>query len=106
MITYSYIVLPSNDPRLWPKAQGEPINPPIMRRAPSRPIKKRNKANDEPRSTNVLPRNLTTAKCKRCENFGHNSRTCKGKTIADQNLPKGSNKEKNKRKDRHKNQTC
>ncbi|XP_058775575.1 uncharacterized protein LOC131649839 [Vicia villosa] len=92
MATYSYIVLPSNDPRLWPTAEGEPINPPVMRKAPGRPKKKRNKANDEPTSSNVLPRNLTTVKCKSCGNFGHNSRTCKGKTAADRQFPKGSNK--------------
>ncbi|XP_058783420.1 uncharacterized protein LOC131658103 [Vicia villosa] len=98
MATYSYIVLPSNGPRLWPTAEGEPINPPVMRRAPGRPKKKRNKANDEPISSNVLPRNLTTVKCKSCGNFGHNSRTCKGKTAADRQLPKGSNKTKKQKK--------
>lgn len=38
-----------------------------------------NKANDEPISSNMFPSNLTTVKCKRCENFQYNSRTCKGK---------------------------
>ncbi|XP_058726237.1 uncharacterized protein LOC131597563 [Vicia villosa] len=98
MATYSYIVLPSNGPRLWPTAEGEPINPPVMRRAPGRPKKKRNKANDEPTSSNMLPRSLTIVKCKSCGNFGHNSRTCKGKTAADRQLPKGSNKNKKQNK--------
>ena len=82
MATYSYIVLPSNGPRLWPVSNGELINPPIMRRAPGRPKKKRNRANDEPTSSKVLPRLLTTVKCKKCGTLGHNSRTCKGKTAA------------------------
>ncbi|XP_058746340.1 uncharacterized protein LOC131619237 [Vicia villosa] len=98
MATYSYIVLPSNGLRLWPTTEGEPINPPVMRRAPGRPKKKRNKSNDEPNSSNVLPRILTTVKCKSCGNFGHNSRTCKGKTAADRQLPKGSNKTKKQTK--------
>ncbi|XP_058765308.1 uncharacterized protein LOC131638780 [Vicia villosa] len=99
LATYSYIVLPSNGPRLWPAATtGEMINPPVMRRAPGRPKKKRNRANDEPTSSNVLPRNLTTVKCKSCGTLGHNSRTCKGKTAADRKLAKGSSKAKKQKK--------
>src|ERR1051325_862897 len=98
MATYSYIVLPFNGPRLWPVSNGEMINPPIMRRAPDRPKKKRNRANDEPTSSKVLPRLLTTVKCKKCGTLGHNSRTCKGKTAADRKLPKGSNKARKQRK--------
>ncbi|KAI5416955.1 hypothetical protein KIW84_041812 [Lathyrus oleraceus] len=66
LATYSYIVLSSNGPRLWPVTNGEIINPPVTRRASGRPKKKRNRANDEPTSSNVLPRNLTTVKCKSC----------------------------------------
>lgn len=90
-------MLPSNGPRLWPATNVEMINPPVMRRAPGRPKKKRNRANDEPTPSNVLPRNLTTVKCKRCGTLGHNSRTCKGKTVADRKLAKGSNKAKKQR---------
>ncbi|KAI5448518.1 hypothetical protein KIW84_015798 [Lathyrus oleraceus] len=72
--------------------KGEPINPLAMRRTPSRPKKKRNKANDKLTSRNMLPRNLTTVKCKIYGNFWHNSRACKGKTLADQQFSKGSNK--------------
>ncbi|CAK8538466.1 unnamed protein product [Lathyrus sativus] len=98
MATYSYIILPSNGPRLWEKAQGDPFNPPVMRRAPGRPKKKRNKANDEPSSSNVLPRHSSIVKCKSCGNFEHNSRTCKGKTTANRQLPKGGNKAKKQKK--------
>ncbi|CAI8614440.1 unnamed protein product [Vicia faba] len=69
---------------------GESINLPVMRRALDRLKKKINKANDEPSSSNILPRSLTTVKCKSCRTFGHNSRTCKGKTSADRQLLKGS----------------
>lgn len=96
--TQSYIVLSFNGPGLWPTTNGEIIHPPIIRRVIGRPKKKRNKANDEPSSTNVLPRNLTIVKCKSCGILGHNSRTCKGKIVADRQLAKNSNKAKKQRK--------
>lgn len=96
MPTYSYIVIPSDDPRLWLTTQGEPINPPVMRRAQGKPKKKRNKANDEPCSSNILSRNLTTVKCKNCGIFWNKSRMRKGKTTADRQFSKVSNKAKKK----------
>ncbi|XP_073225566.1 uncharacterized protein [Cicer arietinum] len=71
------IIMPSN---------GDPINPPIMRRAPGRPKKNRNKSNDESKCSNKLPRQFATVKCKNCGKLGHNMRTCKGREI-----PKGGN---------------
>lgn len=85
LATYSYLILPSNGPRLYP---------PVMRRVMGRPKMKRKKANDEPTSSNMLPKNLTIVKCKSCENFGHNSRMCNGKMTADWRLLKGCNKAK------------
>lgn len=96
--TYLYIVLPSNGLRLWLTTSREPINPPVKRRALGRPKKKRNKANDEATSSNVLPMNLTTVKRKSCGNFGHNLRTYKGKTTVDRQFPKGNNKTKKQKK--------
>jgi len=94
-------VLPSNRPKLWPVTNTEHINPPGMRRAAGRPKKLRKKANDESvRSGDaagnggVLPRQLKTVKCMKCNKYGHNSRTCKGKNAADRQLPKGANKQK------------
>lgn len=43
MPTYSYIVLPSNGLKIWPKSNGEPINPAIMIIALGKPKKKKNK---------------------------------------------------------------
>lgn len=63
-----------------------------MRRASGRPKKKRDMANDEPTSSNLLPKFLTTIKCKNCGILGYNSRTCKGKTTENRQLAKGSNK--------------
>jgi hypothetical protein len=69
-----------------------------MRRAPGRPKKKRNKSNDEPRNGNVLPRVLNTLTCKKCKKLGRNTSTCKGKSAADREIPKGrNNMQKNKK---------
>src|SRR3954462_7637228 len=94
LATNSHIVLPSNGPRLWPVTNTEYINPPHMRRAPGRPKKLRNKSNDEQRKPGVLPRQLKTVKYKKCHKYGHNTRTCKGKSATDRKIPKGENKQK------------
>lgn len=78
METYCYIVLLPNGPRLLPKSNEQPINPPCY--------------------NNVLPSNLIIVKCKIYGIFGHNSRTCKGKTITDRQFFKGSNKTKKQKK--------
>lgn len=52
-----------------------------MRRAPGRPKKKINRDNDEPTSSNVLPRNLTTVKCKSCGTLGTIQEFAKGKQL-------------------------
>ncbi|XP_058759381.1 uncharacterized protein LOC131632657 [Vicia villosa] len=96
MATYSHIIMPTNGPQLWPTNVTQPINPLVMRRSIGRPKKNRIKANDEPRNRKTLPRSLQTVKCKKCGNFGHNKRTCKGKRAAKRAIPKGGNKkEKN-----------
>jgi len=102
LATYSHIVLPSNGPKLWPVTNTEHINPPAMRWSTRRHKKLRKKSNDEPlvRSGDaagnfgVLPRQLKTVKCMKCNKYGHNSMTCKGKSAADSQLPKGANKQK------------
>lgn len=78
-------MLPSNGPKLWPVTNTEHINPLAKRRSAGRPKKLRKKANDETvRSGDatgnggVLPRQLKTVKCMKCNKYGHNSRTCKG----------------------------
>ncbi|XP_058752673.1 uncharacterized protein LOC131625861 [Vicia villosa] len=105
LATYSHIILPTNGPQLWPISGDTAINPPVMRRAIGRPKKNRNKANDEPRSTNTLPRTLQTVKCKKCGNMGHNKRTCKGKRAADRSIPKGGNKKAKKKETKNVEQT-
>ncbi|CAK8540201.1 unnamed protein product [Lathyrus sativus] len=87
-----HIIMPTNGPQLWPVNVVNPINPPVMQRSIDRPKKNRNKVNDEPRIRNTLPRTLQTVKCKKCESFGHNKQTCKGKRAAERAIPKGGNK--------------
>lgn len=92
LATYSYLIMPSNGPMLWPITESDPIHPPRMRRAPGRPKKLRYKSNDDPRDPNRLPRLLPTVKCQKCGVLGHNIRSCKGKTKADRVIPVGGNK--------------
>ncbi|CAK8564376.1 unnamed protein product [Lathyrus sativus] len=71
-----------------------------MRRSTGRPNKNRNKANDEPRIRNTLPRTFQTVNCKKCGSFGHNKQTCKGKRAAERAIPKDDNKKPKKRGDK------
>ncbi|XP_057423086.1 uncharacterized protein LOC130717015 [Lotus japonicus] len=91
--TYSHIIQPNNGPKLWPEVDALPLNPPYVRRAPGRPKKMRNISNDEPRNPNRLRRHHTTVKCRRCGEYGHNKRTCRGKTAADRTIPTGGNQD-------------
>lgn len=90
--TYSYVILPNNGPDLWTESNLPPLCPPYVRRAPGRPKKQRNKKNDEPRNPYKLARNQSKVKCSRCGKWGHNVRTCGGKTGADREIEKGGNK--------------
>ncbi|KAI5396811.1 hypothetical protein KIW84_062873 [Lathyrus oleraceus] len=97
MATYSHIIIPTNDPQLWPTNVTHPINHPVMWRSIGRSKKNRNKVNDEPRTRNTRPRTLQTIKCKKCGSFDHNKRTCKGKRVAKRLIPKGGNKKAGKK---------
>src|ERR1044072_1532220 len=90
--TYSYLIQPNNGPKLWPEDPSPPSNPPFGRRAPRRPKKARRKTNDEPSNPTKLRKHNSTVKCKRCSEQGHNKRTCKGKALADREIPVGGNK--------------
>lgn len=74
-----------------------------MRRAPGKPKKQKNKANDEPKkpfasayayaSTSgkqaLIKMNQVTVKCTRYGVLGHNQRTCYGKQAVDKRIPPG-----------------
>ncbi|CAK8571344.1 unnamed protein product [Lathyrus sativus] len=97
LTTYSHIIMPTNGQQLWPVNVANPISPPVKRRSIGHRKKNRNKANDEPRIRNKLPRTPQTVKCKKCWSFGHKKRTCKGKRAAERAIPKGGNKKSKKR---------
>ena len=65
---------------------------PMRRRAPRRPKRAKNKRNDEPKNNFKLPRQSKSIVSKKCGKVGHKKRTCKGKTIANRNIPNGGNK--------------
>lgn len=92
LATSSHIVLRSTGPKLWKVTNDECINLLVMRRAPRRPKKLRNESNDEPINHRVLPRQFKTVKCMKCNKFGHNSKTFKGKNAAGRKISKGGNK--------------
>ena len=82
--SYKHIIYPTNGPKMWPKAKGHPIQPPNIRRQPGRPKKLRKKDQDKtPQDPTRLQRHHSTYKCTRCHKFGHNERSCKGKTRVD-----------------------
>lgn len=89
--TYSYLIRANNGPNLWAAVPGLRITPPYMRRAVGRPKKARRKNNDEKKNPNSLRRYNKTVQCKRCGEYGHNKRTCKGKAAADREIPVGGN---------------
>ena len=92
LTTYSFIVYPCNGPNLWPLLQTPVMLPPVIRRAPGRPKKVRNKKNDESTKRSNLAKQPRSVVCKNCRTIGHNRRTCKGKTVANRTIPKGGNK--------------
>ncbi|XP_057442780.1 uncharacterized protein LOC130734405 [Lotus japonicus] len=95
--TYSYLIRANNGPKLWAAVPGLRITPPYMRRDVGRPKKARRKNNDEKKNPNSLRRYNKTAQCKRCGEYRHNKRTCKGKAAADREIPIGGNQTDNKR---------
>lgn len=77
--TYSHNMQPIPDKTMWPPLQfeTETIHPPTLRRRPGRPkVCRRREANEAGPST--VRKTTGTVKCKRCMQFGHNSRTCQG----------------------------
>lgn len=74
------------------------MTPPMMRRSIGRPKKQRNKTNDEPRNTQILPRRFSIVTCAKYGVMGHNKRSCKEKRAVDRTIPKGDNKPKKAKK--------
>lgn len=67
-----------------------------MRKAVGLPKKMWNKVNNEPRSSHVLPRNLTIVTCHKCGAMRHNKLNYKGKRVTGKAILKGGNIKKAK----------
>ncbi|KAK8954692.1 hypothetical protein KSP39_PZI001628 [Platanthera zijinensis] len=76
MECYKHSVLPLNGPNFWPSIQSTQILPPIRRKAPGRPKKRRNKDYNEERSQTKMSRQYGTITCSKCGIVGHNKKSC------------------------------
>ncbi|KAL3641418.1 hypothetical protein CASFOL_016386 [Castilleja foliolosa] len=81
--SYKPIMRPLIDRSLWPKTGHEPVLPPILRNKPGRPKKKRKRGADEGRQSYKLSRASASLKCRKCHQYGHNTRTCKGAPVGE-----------------------
>ncbi|KAL6534699.1 hypothetical protein OROGR_013374 [Orobanche gracilis] len=76
---------------MWPKASGYPVEPPLIRKMPGRPKKKRRRDQDEkdPKNPNRLRNVGVLMTCKNCREVGHNSRSCKKEEVPKPQKEKG-----------------
>lgn len=72
---YSGNILPIPDQEQWPVMEDVPkLMPPTMKRGIGRPSRNRRREQGEQQKG----KRSTTVQCKKCKQFGHNSKTCKG----------------------------
>ncbi|KAK8626053.1 hypothetical protein V6N13_133705 [Hibiscus sabdariffa] len=76
---YGHYVSPIRGVNQWRKIQTmEPILPPVLRRTPGRPNKKRRLEADEAPTTGKVNKRCVKMTCTKCGKTSHNIRTCKG----------------------------
>lgn len=75
---YRYVIMPIPDQSQWVVSNGDPTDPPIIRRRPGRPKKVRKKSAGEERSSNPskVTRKGTKHYCSNCGEYSHNKRRC------------------------------
>lgn len=80
---YSFGLQALNGEKMWPTAQGYPIQPPLVTPMPGRPKKKRRKQKDEidPKNPARLRRVGVRMTCQKCLQVGHNARGCKNEAV-------------------------
>ena len=71
---YGIPILPIPDQQQWPTLECPALEPPTLKRSIGRPPRNRRREEGEQRKG----KRSVTVKCKKCGNFGHNSKTCKG----------------------------
>ena len=83
---YEPIIDPINGQNMWTPTGLPPVQPPITRRPPGRPKKKRAREPNERRRGHS--KGLGIAKrCKSCGRMGQNKRSCKGEVGGNSSLP-------------------
>ncbi|KAK9991847.1 hypothetical protein SO802_026832 [Lithocarpus litseifolius] len=87
---YNPIIEPINGQNMWKPSGLPPVQPPIKRRPPGRPKKKRALEPDEPRSYKKNRGVGISKQCKACGKLGHNKRTCKGEVGRNSSLPRSA----------------
>ncbi|XP_027127755.2 uncharacterized protein [Coffea arabica] len=86
---YSSMIMPIPHEKNWPPIEEvtpATVEPPIIKRAPSRPRRNRRRCPNEA-ALHSLTRRSTTLKCSKCLQFGHNKRTCKGGLLLEEEKP-------------------
>ncbi|KAH6779662.1 hypothetical protein C2S52_010899 [Perilla frutescens var. hirtella] len=88
--TYRYGIEPLDGPEMWLIAQGDTIEPPLVRKLPGRPPKKRKRGLEEKEigNSSKLRSFGLQMTCRRCQQSGHNKRTCKNPPVE---LPQPAN---------------
>ena len=84
---YEPIITPINGANMWRPSGVTPVQPPIKRRPPGRPKKKRAREPNEP-----TRRAGISKQCKTCGKLGHNKRSCKGEIGGNSKNRTGSSK--------------
>ncbi|XP_060168755.1 uncharacterized protein LOC132599411 isoform X2 [Lycium barbarum] len=81
---YSHFIQPITNTRMWPKTINPSIEPPVPRKMPGRPKKKRMKDKDKPKKYGKLSKKGVKMPCSLCKQVGHNKTACgRGHGIGD-----------------------
>ncbi|KAI8554700.1 hypothetical protein RHMOL_Rhmol05G0118700 [Rhododendron molle] len=70
------------DDSQWVHVELDAITAPPLRRPPGRPKKARRKASDEPKNAHLVRRTHQSLRSSKCQQYGHNTRTCKGALVS------------------------
>ena len=88
-VCYEPIITPINWQNIWRPSGVTPVQPPIKRRPPGRPKKKRTREPNEPTSGK---RAYISKQCKACGKLWYNRRSCKGEIGGNSSLSSTTNK--------------
>ena len=85
---YEPVIAPINRQNMWRPSGVQPVQPPIKRRPPGRPKKKRTREAGE-----LAGRRVGISKqCRGCGQIGHNKRSCKGQIGGNSSIPSTTNR--------------